>query len=113
MNREEACVRYQIPLDVMQTYEQWRMQDMAEAATMEYTTQDIECLSMMVTLYHIGFTTEEVKLYMKLLHSSQDTRKERLVMLEKMREQVMHDIHAKQERVDQLDYLRYQIRLQP
>lgn len=110
MTSDEVCVRYQIPQDVMNAYESWQLRG-AKGHKGMIETEDIEHLSMIVTLYAIGFTTAEVERYMRLLVSPKDTKKERMAMLEKIREQAMKDLHTKHEVVDQIDYLRYQIRL--
>ena len=69
MTMQELSERYRIPMDVLTEYEKWGLHDTIEKALdkREYDDQDIELLSMIMTLHGIGFETEEVKEYMYLL----------------------------------------------
>lgn len=112
MTRQEISERYRIPMDVLKEYERWGRHDTIEKALdkREYDDQDIEQLSMIMTLYGIGFETEEVKEYMYLLQKGELTETKRLFMLNKKRNEVLDEIHFKENQISQLDYLRYKIR---
>lgn len=54
MTREEVGERYQIPLHILQKYEQWELRH-----GKSYEENDVEQMSMMMTLYAIGFSDNE------------------------------------------------------
>ena len=112
MTMQEISERYRIPMDVLKEYEKWGLHDTIEKALdkQKYDDQDIEQLSMIMTLRGIGFETEEVKEYMYLLQKGELTEKKRLSMLNKKRSEELDEIHFKETQINQLDYLRYTIR---
>lgn len=109
MTMQEISARYRIPMDVLKEYEKWGLHD-TMLDKQEYDDQDIEQLSMIMTLHGIGFEIEEVKEYMYLLQKGELTEKKRLSMLNKKRSEVLDEIHFKETQINQLDYLRYKIR---
>ena len=76
----------------------------------QYDEEDIQRLSMIMTLHDIGFEKEEVETYMKLFLAGDSTQEERLRMLNKKRNGTLDEIHFKERQLDRLDYLRYEIR---
>ncbi len=112
MTIDEASTRYNIPLDILREYESWGLCGAVKKimGAWQYDDQDIEQLSMIMTLHGIGFETEEVKEYMYLLQKGELTEKNRLSMLNKKRREVLDEIHFKETQINQLDYLRYKIR---
>ena len=62
-----------------------------------------------MTLHDVGFTNEEVEQYMRLALSGGDTSEERMEMLRRKRNGTLDEIHFKQEQLDRLDYLRFEI----
>ena len=112
MTMQEISERYRIPMDVLKENKKWGLHDTIEKALdkQKYDDQDIEQLSMIMTLRGIGFETEEVKEYMYLLQKGELTEKKRLSMLNKKRSEVLDEIHLKETQINQLDYLRYRIR---
>lgn len=80
MTRTEVLHRFLIPLAVLEEYELWELcrpkgQDKAEQ---QYDDSDIERLSLIMTLNDIGFTKTEIKEYMRLQLSPENTKQERL-----------------------------------
>ena len=69
MTIQEASERYQIPMEVLRTYERWGLCPEAGQAAGErrYDGRDLERLSLILTLRDIGFTGEETERYMRLL----------------------------------------------
>ena len=68
MTMGEAGCRYGIPEEILQEYERWGLcgavkQVMGERECGEL---DLERLSLIMTLHDIGFSAEEVELYMRL-----------------------------------------------
>lgn len=112
MTIDEASKRYQIPIEILKEYESWGLCGAVKKVmgAWQYDDSDLEKLSLIMTLHDIGFSTEEIETYMRLLLEQQDTDKERLRMLEKKRAEALDEIHFREKQLDRLDYLRYKIR---
>ena len=92
----EASERYQIPLEILREYERWGLCGAVSSGMGEwqYDDQDLERLSLILTLHDIGFTSEEVETYMRLLLEQRGTGKKRLRMLEQKRKAALDEIHS-------------------
>ena len=75
----------------------------------KYDDQDLERLSMIMTLHDIGFEKEEIETYMMLVIQGADTSDKRLRMLQKKRDSILDSIHFQEKKIIHLDYLRYEI----
>ena len=108
----EVCKQYGIPRKVLEEYrnrglcgavklamEDWRCDD-----------RDLERLGTIMALHNMGFFTEEVETYMRLLLEGDHTAAQRLNMLEKKRSAALEEIHFKERQLQRLDYLRHEIR---
>ncbi len=111
MTIDEASARYNIPIRILKEYESWGLcgAEKKEMGAWCCDQTDLERLSLMVTLYDVGFTGEEVERYMRLALSGEDTSRQRMAMLRKKRDGTLDEIHCKQKQLDRLDYLRFQI----
>lgn len=111
MTIDEASARYKIPLSILREYERWGLCNAVKSVmgAWQYNEQDIERLSLIMTLHDVGFASDDVERYMRLLVSPRDTSKERLQMLQTLRGNLMDELHIKQKNVDRLDYLRHHI----
>lgn len=111
MTKQEICERFQIPFAVLEVYEKWLLYESDEKTVenRQYDDLDIERLSLILTLRDIGFTAKENESYMLLYLAHNDTRQERLFMLEQRRAILLDEIHNRETQLDQLDYLRYKI----
>lgn len=109
MTMDEAGKQYEIPDNVLEEYECLCEKQKSEIGVWECTEQDLEYLSLMVTLHQIGFVPGEVKKYMKLVLQGKETAQVRLAMLNRERGKSMEEIHLCEGRVDLLDYLRYEL----
>ena len=111
MTIQEASERYQIPMEVLRTYERWGLCPEARQAAGErrYDGRDLERLSLLLTLRDIGFTGEGTERYMRLLERP-GTEGDRLRVLEEKRAAALADIHARERQVERMDYLRHQLR---
>ena len=91
----EVCKQYGIPRKVLEEYrnrglcgavklamEDWRCDD-----------RDLERLGTIMALHNMGFFTEEVETYMRLLLRGAVTEGERLAMLNKRWGQTLDEIH--------------------
>lgn len=112
MTIHEASERYQIPIELLREYECWGLCGAVKKVMgdWQYDDQDLERLSMIMTLHDIGFTSEEVENYMRLLLCKESTERERLTMLDKKRVIILDEIHFREKQLDRMDYLRHQIR---
>lgn len=111
MTINEASERYHIPVEVLKEYESWGLCDEVKKVmgVWQYDDQDIQRLSMIMTLHDVGFDNSEVEAYMRLLLEGNSTEKERLDMLNKKRGATLDELHFKQKQLDRVDYLRYKI----
>ena len=111
MTIEEVSERYNIPISILQEYESWGLcgEVKKETGSWKYDQTDIERLSLVMTLHDVGFTNEEIERYMRLTLSGSKTAEERMVMLKEKRNGTLDEIHSKQEQLDRLDYLRFDI----
>ena len=111
MTINEASERYHIPVEVLKEYESWGLCDEVKKVmgVWQYDDQDIQRLSMIMTLHDVGFDNSEVESYMRLLLEGDSTEKERLDMLNKKRGVTLDELHFKQKQLDRVDYLRYKI----
>lgn len=112
MTIQEASARYQIPMHVLREYESWGLCGAVKKVMgdWQYDDTDLERLSTIMTLHDIGFTTEEVEVYMRLLLEGEPSGARRLRMLEEKRSAALDEIHFKEHQLQRLDYLRHEIR---
>ena len=113
MTMKEANETYQIPLDILKQYEKWNLGKGTKKITgmWQYDDGDLERLGTIVTLYEIGFSSNEVEQYMRLSVCETDTTEKRMQILTQKREQMLDKIHFYEKRLEQLDYLRYKIQI--
>lgn len=111
MTIEEASERYNIPIKILWEYESWGLCNEVKKVmgAWQYDQTDIERLSLITTLHDVGFTNEEIEQYMRLALSGSDTSEERIEMLRRKRNGTLDEIHFKQDQLDRLDYLRFEI----
>ena len=111
MTMKEASERYKIPLKILKEYEKWDLCGAVKKVmgAWQYDDQDIERLSMIMTLHDIGFNSSEVETYMRLTLEGDHTKHERIAMLNKRRGMTLDEIHFKEKQITHMDYLRYEI----
>lgn len=100
MTMNEASERYKIPLEILKKYESWGLCGAVKKVmgAWQYDEQDIERLSLIMTLNGMGFDSNEVETYM------------RLTMLNRIRGKTLDEIHFKERQIANMDYLRHEIR---
>ncbi len=76
----------------------------------QYDDDDLERLSLMMTLHDIGFTPEETEIYMRLLLEDKCGCRACLQMLERKRADALDEIHFREKQLARLDYLRHELR---
>lgn len=113
MTMDEASICYGIPLEILKEYESWGLCSTVKKVmgAWQYDDQDIERLSMIMTLHDIGFENGEVETYMHLLLEGESTEKQRLEMLNQKRTKTLDEIYFKEAQINRLDYLRHKIQL--
>ena len=76
MTINEASERYNIPISVLREYESWGLCDTVKTVmgVWQYDDEDIERLSMIMTLHDIGFEHDEIANYMRLLLQGDSTQ---------------------------------------
>lgn len=77
-----------------------------EEAKELYHEEDIERLSLIITLHDIGLTGQEVELYMRLSDGGTATKQQRLAILNKRRVEALDEIHVREAQLIRLDNLR-------
>ena len=102
MTQQELLKKYNIPDELMEKYQKFRK-------CSSFNDEDAENMSMIMTLYDIGFDDNEAEKYIRLYLSSGDTAQEQLAMLTKKRKSALSDIHSRQKQLDLIDYMRYKI----
>lgn len=110
MTKEEISRCCQIPMEVLSAYEHWNLSGKkTEGDVRQYDDEDIQKLSMIITLTEAGLTKSQIECYMRLAEKD-DTAVKRRDMLERQRNDLLNQIHKLEEKIEKLDYLRYQIR---
>ena len=112
MTIHEASERYNIPLEILREYESWGLCGTVKTVmgAWQYDDTDVERLSTIMTLHDIGFTSQEVETYMRLLLEQEGTDRARLRMLDEKRRAALDDIHFREKQLERLDYLRHELR---
>ena len=111
MTIQEASEAYQIPMHILREYESWGLCGAVKKVMgqWQYDDTDLERLSTIMTLHDIGFSTEEVETYMRLLLEQRHTESQRLRMLEEKRNAALDEIHFKERQLQRLDFLRREL----
>lgn len=111
MTAEEVSQKYNVPIKILKEYESLGLCGEVKRVMdkWQYDDTDIERLSMIMTLHDIGFSNEEVGIYMRIQLEEQDQKK-CMEMLNKKRNNTLEEIHFKEKQLERMDYLRYEMR---
>lgn len=90
MTIQEVSERYHIPMEILKEYESWEINGSAkkEMGAWQYDDTDLERLSLIISLHDMGFESQEVESYMKLL-GQEGTETQRMRMLNKKRYSIL------------------------
>lgn len=112
MTKQEASERYSIPIWLLDEYEGWGLcQEVKKVmGARQYDDSDLERLSMIMTLHDVGFMSEEVETYMRLLMEGEQTKSQRIHMLNQKRSRALDELHLREAQLARLDYLRHSIK---
>ena len=105
----EASERYEIPIEILREYESGGLGGVVKKVmgAWQYDEEDLKRLSLIMTLHDVGFESEEVEEYMRLVLEGEKSREERLRLLNQRRGAALDEIHLKEKKLERLDYLRY------
>lgn len=106
MKKRKAAEAFNVPDCLMESYEKCRCCQCTGQS--EYSQEDIEHLSLMMSLQEIGFSEEEILTYINL--SENGGSREQVTMLDRKRKELLKDIHLREKQLDCLDYLRHQLK---
>ena len=97
----EISEKYNIPPEIIKEYEHRFLCGKYEntAGPHEYSDEDIENLSIIITLRDIGFSAEETDRYMRT----------KLCLLCEKRNSLLCQIHSMEDKLQRLDYLKYKL----
>ena len=111
MTKKEASEKYSIPLDILDDYEQWNLccKESNVDGSLQYDDNDLEILSLIITLQDTGFEKDEIKEYVTLHLKGDVTKDERIKILNQKRKQILDKVHHQEKCLDCIDYLKYQI----
>lgn len=109
MTLEDASEHYNIPVEILKEYQRWGLCGAVKKVmgNWQYDDQDLERLSLIMTLHDIGFSSAEVENYMKL--SLTNDPGEQLRMLNERRSRALDEIHFREKQLNRMDYLRHEI----
>lgn len=99
-------------MSILREYEIWGLCGVVKKVmgAWQYDDADLERLRTIKTHHDIGFATEKVEAYMRLLLEGEVSRTQRLEMLEQKRSAALDEIHFKENQLQRLDYLRHGVR---
>lgn len=106
MTRRDVMERYHLSASVLEEYDGW---DFCRTPAEAYTPDDLERLSLLLTLLDVGFTAQEAKMFVRSALQEPDCPRLRLRLLEEKRAALLDDIHLREQKLQRLDYLRYEI----
>lgn len=111
MTIKEASQRYRIPIKILKEYESWGLCGAVKKVmgSWQYDEQDIERLSLIMTLKDMGFDSGEVETYMRLTLEGSHTQPQRIAMLNQRRGKTLDEIHFKERQIANMDYLRHEM----
>lgn len=114
MTNADIHKNYCISMEILNLYEGWQLPGTERKlpGNWQYDDDDLRRISLIATLFESGFQKEEVKRYMLLLSQGKASGGERLCMLNGKRSKILEELHQKEKGIEQLDYLRHEIRKQ-
>ena len=118
MTITEVSEKYKIPIALLQRYATEKTEatgtdkKQRQADSYRFTENDIEQLSVRMTLQDIGFAEEEIEAYLRLRKDNENSAAACLIMLNKLRSRTLDMIHGKEKALERIDYLRYELQTQ-
>lgn len=101
MTYDEMKKYYNIPEEIIKMYESW------ESVKKKKEEEEVlEKLKLIILLKDSGFKEEEIKKYVEGLTED----REKILILDRKRNYTLDKIHIYEKRLENLDYLRYEMR---
>lgn len=104
MTISELSIRYNIDVNKLRLFEKNRLISLKD----QYSTEELEDLSLLCTLYDCGFSGEKLRNYMDCRAAGNNLRQ--LSLLNEQRFALLDEIHLRQKLLDKLDYIIYNIK---
>lgn len=104
MTYDEIKKYYNIPEEIIKMYESW--ESVKKKREKGEDTPELEKLKLIILLKDSGFKDEEIKNYIEGLTEDRD----KILILDKKRKNTLDKIHIYEKQLENLDYLRYEIR---
>lgn len=114
MTLQEAQKRFGIPVETLRLYKEngLLLGHQLESGVFDYREEDVRRASQLHALLKAGMDMDSLKCFIQLEDNQKDTAEEQVKLLRKCRCRLLEEIHGKQQSLDQLDYLIYEIRKQ-
>lgn len=114
MNKQEVSKKYNIPVNVLVEYEKWHLCDSVKVVMgdWQYDDEDLDRLSMIMTLHDIGFDEETIEQYMRnLVKEDKSANTMLLTILQRQRNNKLKKIHLLEKQIEKLDNLKNTIKV--
>lgn len=109
MTDREIHEHYMVPMEIIREYDS--MVQAGSSQHRQYGEADLRCMSRIMSLRSIGFSSEETHTYMRLCTDPCHANTTELcAMLEHKRRETLEDIHGMEETISRLDYLLRELR---
>lgn len=100
MTINEISQKYNIPLSILKEYESFNYKS-------DYDENDLEKITLMITLHDLNFTNEEIEKYMiQLLNNNKIYC---LKQLCSKRKELLEEVHDKEKQLSIIDYLKKEL----
>lgn len=114
MTIQEVSRRFHIRMETLQFYEESGLLSgrRMESGVLDYREDDVQRASQLHALLKAGMDMDTLKRFIRLMDDQTDTTAEQVKLLRKCRCRLLEEIHGKQQSLDQLDYLIYELKKQ-
>lgn len=75
-----------------------------------FNENELKNIGLICLLYELGFDTVKIKEILTLFISLKNNKEEQIKLLKKFRSVLLNEIHVKQQYLDKLDYMIYEIK---
>ncbi len=112
MTLQEASRQFHLKIETLRSYEKKGLLQGTKTAAgaVDYPESEIQKASQFLFLEKAGMNLEALKHFVALRNQETDTTAEQIRILRKYRYRLLEEIHGKQQALDQLDYLLYEIK---
>lgn len=108
MNRQEVILNYGVPEETMCEYDKMYSPKGDDTVDMDYAETDIKRISRMIELRNMGVSLDTAIQYLQM-EKGEHTQQKKLQLLNHTREELLEEIHIREEQLIKLDYTRFQL----